>query len=348
MTRKLVRGDNFLWLTYILATLGGMYSHNTATLLPGITTLIFMAAIAAETRYRWRRLWNLIVANAILLALYAFNIPVLLANIKWRLGTSRPPMSFHQILRDLLQVYANIHLPAQAVVLVGLCALALWGWRRREGWRWIGFTLIGSLALALILLAISILYHRVFFARTIIWASIPFITAAAVGLSRLPHASLRRLILAGLLLGNLYAAWRLYNREAHEPWDRITHEIAQSASSDAMILLCPSWPMFSFNYYWRDHEREEIPIFGGSSGTSFSQFQTPASGTVTKWRERGNWRKWDDLADVFDDHAELWFIERPYGTPICEPTLRETLASRSRLVTERRFGIVTLLQFVRN
>ena len=74
--------DDLLWATYIVAVLGGMYSHHTALLLPVVTTLIFLVAIAAAPSYRWRRLRNLIAASMVALALYLPNISMLSASVE--------------------------------------------------------------------------------------------------------------------------------------------------------------------------------------------------------------------------------------------------------------------------
>ena len=43
-------GDDLLWGLYIATVLGGMLTHHAAVALPAVTTLIFLAAIAAEPR----------------------------------------------------------------------------------------------------------------------------------------------------------------------------------------------------------------------------------------------------------------------------------------------------------
>ena len=121
-----------------------MFTHNTAPLLLAVITLIFLVAIAAEPQFRWPRLRNLIIANAVILALYTLNLPFLLVGISHVAAWSQPPLDLVTIAKAMGSVYANSHLPLQAVALAALFASALRIWRRRKAWRWLGFALIGS------------------------------------------------------------------------------------------------------------------------------------------------------------------------------------------------------------
>ena len=171
-SQHLTPRKGILWLLYIAAVLGGMCSHNTAALLPVVTTLILLAAIAAAPQFRWRRLRNLIVANMIVLALYLFYVSLTLNNFNHWLQKDRMS-SFREILRTAIPIYGNRHLFIQTVALAGLFALALWVWRRRKEWDWFGFIFIGSLGFPMLILAASLFIQPVFFTRVLVWASIP-------------------------------------------------------------------------------------------------------------------------------------------------------------------------------
>ena len=343
-------GDDLLWAIYIVAVSGGMYSHNTAVMLPVVTTLIFLVAIAAAPPFRWLRLRNLIIANIAVLALYAFNIPMLLANIDVRIGRPFNPVSFGQMRETFFTVYGNEFLPGQAIALAALCVLALWGWRRRKDWQWVGFTLIGALGLPLALLIVSDLYlPAVFTSRTIIWVSIPFYVACGAGIARLPGAGLRRIVLAGLLLSSLYGVLQEYERGGPEPWDQVVQAVAQAASSDSAVLLCPGWVDTAFRYYWRRHDNG-MAIFSEQSGQMAALLLEPVDGEVRKWGRRGEWRT---MASLFDDYSELWIVSRKGDTPkyaYCGlPALQDVFSGRGQLVAERGFGRnLKLLTFARD
>ena len=324
-------GDDILWATYIVAVLGGMYSHHTAILLPVVTTLIFLVAIAAAPPFRWRRLRNLIAANIAVLALYVFYLPFLLIGLPSL--TSRPPssVSIWQIPRNLVIAYGNEHLPLQTAALAGLCVLAFWGWRRRDDWKWIAFTLAGALGLPLMLFIASNLFRPVLIDRALIWGAIPFYVACGAGLARLPNANLRRLVLAALLLGSLYGVLNEYRR-IPEPWDQAVQTVAQAASSDDAVALCPIQIAYPFNYYRRRHELE-LAVFG-TRRQEIRPYTAFTSGEVFLGTTAGEPR---DLESLLNDYAEVWVIFRKFSGGACDlPAFQDALAGRGQWTAERR------------
>ena len=345
-------GDDLLWGGYIVSVLGAMLTLHTAVLLPVITAFIFLIAIAADPRFRWRRLRNLIIANAAILALYVSSIPELLANFNQAV-TRMPPQLLPWRLRvGLITVYGNEHLHGQAAVMVALSLITLWGWRRRKDWRWIGFALIGSIAMPLARAVLArASFGTAFQPRIFIWAAIPFIVTCAAGLARLPYVGLRRVVLAGLLMGNLYGVLNarlvpeLYEGPRNEPWHRVTQSLAGAVTDDGAVLLCPHFIVQSFNYYWRRHPREQVAVFSGAD-MSVVPLLASAHGQVSQWRLTGDYR---DLASLLDDYAELWIIGHPNDNPSCvSPALRALLAERGRLAAERDFGRIKLLGWAKD
>lgn len=332
--------DDLLWAVYIVAVLGGMLSHHTALLLPALTALIFLVAIAAAPQYRWLRLRNLIAANLVALGLYAFNIPLLLSNVE--AFVQQKPMGmdpeFLKMMRMVfINVYGNRYLPEQAIALAALCIFALWGWRRRKDWKWVGFSVIGTLGLPLALAAASVFFPFVFADRVIIWTVIPFYAACAAGIARLPRAGLRLIVLGGLLLCNLYGVWHEWERRIREPWAQVAQTVAQAASNDGAVALCPGWVRAPFSYYWRRHERD-LAVFGEQDSQMVSLFTEPADGDVAKLNRRGEIRTY---ASLFDDHSELWIVTRGSVTfTYCSlPALQDMLSGYGRLVAFRDFGV---------
>jgi len=322
-----------------------MLTHNTAVVLPVVTTLIFLVAIAAAPRFRWLRLRNLVIVNLAVLALYVFWIPALLNSAEYLAQWHPASISFRQIYVTFRTVYANQHL-AQAVVLAGLWAAALWGWRRRPDWRWFAFALLGTVALPLMLLVASAVYRPVFFPRTIIWTAVPFFVACGVGLARLRHAGLRYLFLAGLLLVNLYGVAQEYSRAVDEPWDEMTGALAEAAADEAAVVLCPNYNFSPFNYYWRDDERE-MAIFGRQPNMKVRRFLESAGSEVSRWWRMGERR---DLAGLFDEYAELWVVDRESDyAPQCDVVaLPAAFPGQGRLISERQFGRLRLLGYARH
>ena len=343
--------DDLLWGLYIATALGSMLTHHAAVLLPVATTLIFLAAIVVAPRFRWRRLWNLIIANAAVLALYVvLGLPSALGFYNRFIHVPPSKLGFWRIRLTVFTVYANEHLYEQIIVMAALALIALWGWRRRKDWRWLAFALIGSTAVTLILAAANIIFSwGIFFPRTIIWAAVPFIVACAVGIARLPWASLRRLILAGLLLCNLYGVLNAHlvlepwMGERYEPWHQVAQIVAEAVPNDGAVLLCPVYLHMPFNYYWRRHPRELITVFAWREMTAY-RFLTSAHDQVARWRRRDGPH---DLVSLLDDYSELWLVTFS-NQNICDlPALRGVLAERGRLIDERDFGRIKLLGWTR-
>ena len=349
-------GEDLLWGLYIISVLGAMLTQHTSILLPAIISFIFLVAIAAEPRFRRRRLWNLIIANAAIFALYAASIPELLDSFNDAVTRSPPQLLTWRFRMALITVYGNEHLHDQAAAMAALSLIALWGWRRRKDWRWIGFALIGSTALPLALAALALVSSGTAFQpRIFIWAAIPFIVACAAGIARLPWAGLRRVVLAGLLLGNLYGVLNahllpeLYLGPGDEPWHRVARNLAEAVPNDGAVLLCPHFIVQPFNYYWRRYPRELVAVFSGVNMTkdkAVVPLLASAHGQVSQWRQlTGNPR---DLASLFDDYAELWIVGFPSDNLSCvSPALRAVLAEHGRLMVERDFGKIKLLGYAR-
>ena len=339
--------DDALWAVYIVAVLGAMFTHHTAVLLPVVTALIFLVAIAAAPKFRWLRIRNIIAANTVALTLYAFYIPLLLNGIEVVERQYTPALiSPLQIVKTLVRAYANKHVPLQFIALAALCAVALWGWRRRESWKWIGFTLAGSLGFPMMLLAMSAVLLSMFLSRVLIWASIPFYVASAVGLARLPGVGLRRIVLVGLLLCNLYGILNEYEI-IREPWDQVTQAVAQAVSSDDAVALCPEFIVQPFNYYWRRHGRE-ITVFDVLKNAVARPILASAGDEVSKWRMVGRDEP-RELASLLDGYAKLWLVV--YNDDLfCDLTdLQAAFSGRGRAVEERDFGSqIKLLVFVRS
>ena len=342
-SQHLTPRKGILWILYIAAVLGGMCIHNTAALLPVVTTLILLAAIAAAPQFRWRKLWNLIAANMIVLALYLFYFSSTLNSFNYWLQKERI-QSLREILHAALPIYGNRHLFVQTAALAGLFALALWGWRRRKEWDWFGFIFIGSLGFPMLMLAASLFIQPVFFTRVLVWASIPYYVGCAVGIVWLPNVGLRRVALVGLLAGSLYGV-DSEHKNLESPWklyDRIAQAVAEAAPDDA-VTLCPPRLNLPFNYYWRSHQHEAA-IFGMISGKTVRPFLTPASGEVSKWRLLGEPR---DGASLFDDYSKLWLVSRDIIGSSCEDDFQEQLSDRGHLVLERSLGNTRLLVYER-
>jgi uncharacterized membrane protein len=163
-------------------------------------------------------------------------------------------------------------LPLLGVCVVGmaLMALALLGLLRlrrrpaRAALLTIAFVtpIVGELLVSL--------WRPIFYARTLIWASLPLYVLMAVGLVALRRRS-RLIIVAliALLAVNGLALRNYYVNFEKEAWDEAAALVAERVRPDDLILFHATWGQIPFDYYFRrlynqpvDEHGVPVDLFG--------------------------------------------------------------------------------------
>ncbi len=230
---------------YILSTAAALWTHNTAIFLFLATTLflLFLRSPAPLPRS---------------LAPLLLWLPWLVPFIRQATGVYRrfwlPAPTWESVVGVIgafLCDFLPWSLPGVCVVSVALAALALMGLARlrqkpiRAALLTIAFvTPIGGELLVS-------LWRPIFYARTLIWASLPLYVLMAVGLaswrrrSRLLIAALIALLAVnGLALRNYY---RTFEKEA---WDEAAALVADHIQPDDLLLFNATWGQIPFDYYF--------------------------------------------------------------------------------------------------
>ena len=328
-----IRGD-LIWLAYILSVVAAMLTHNTAVLLPVVTSLIFLVAIGVAPGFKRRHALNFAIAHLLVALLYRWYLPHLLEGVeRIRRSFYVKSVNVQMVDRAFHAVYGNEYVPLVFLALLCLSVGALVAWHRTRQWRWMAFALIGWLGLPILELIAGVFYRPVFVGKTLIWSCGPFLLMCAVGISLLRTPLLRGLVLACLLLSNLYGVSAEYGN-VEEPWNRVVDTVAQEASGRDAGIFCIDWVNASFNYYWRHHDRD-IAMFGITDG-EMRHFAVTARDNPAEWRSRVKEAR--DVESLFDDYERVWLIfNRDGGNRCDEEAIRSALATRGHLVDEQRF-----------
>ena len=357
--------DDLIWLAYILSVVAALLTHNTAVLLPVVTGLIFIVAIGFAPDFKWRHTLNFAVAHLFVALLYGWYLPYLLD------GVARIKRSFYvksvsveQVKRAFYSVYGNEYIPLMLLAFFCLFIVALVAHYRTRQWRWMAFALIGWLGLPILQLIAGVLYRPIFVTKTLIWSCVPFLLMCAVGISLLRTRMLRGLVLAGLLLSNLYGVFAEYGNtredwdsavdtvvQRHrnrppgslhrEDWDRVVDTVVQDTSGHDAVVICISWVIDPFNYYWRYHDQDSAAVFGIQDG-KMRRFVFSARDDPTKWGALGRERR--DVGTLFDDYERVWVVFS-HANRCDKGAIRGALVANGRLIGEHQFRGIQLLRY---
>lgn len=145
--------------------------------------------------------------------------------------------------------------------LAALGAIGLWLVGRRYGWQLaILLILVMILPIALTLLA-TFSVQPVFSTRALIWVSVPFYVALAVGVTLTHRAWLRGLLLVGLFVLFAWGSLNYYAEVEKEPWDRIASLLNAKSKPGDVVLVIPNSVELPLAYYL-DRRKTDLPIYG--------------------------------------------------------------------------------------
>ncbi len=286
------------WITYVLATVATLLTHNTAVFLPVAANLFMLPFIFlrrrrpdvgdAHTTAPFARLqapplrsWLLAQAAIVLLWL-----PWSVAFVRQGIGVYNefwiPPPTVQTVI-DTLFTFASAFFPGYLVwpgvvwLLFGtFWVLGLLATRKRPA----------LLALLLVLWLTPFagewlvsLRRPIFYDRTLIWASLPLVAIVAIGID-----SLRRRWLVAAALVALFAVQALaldtyYRFFEKEDWRGAAAYLAQRYEPGDLLLFNATWVQIPFDYYFRAYypqaERRGAPVDLFDSG-ALEPKMTPA------------------------------------------------------------------------
>jgi 4-amino-4-deoxy-L-arabinose transferase-like glycosyltransferase len=252
-----------VWAAYVAFSVLTLWTHNTAIFFFAAVNLFVIPAILLAGRRAARhgdldlpplRAW--LWAQAAAVAVWSLWLPTWLDQVR-RVDEEfwiQPPT--RGVIAELWPTFASAHLPAQpdslkpgvSLLAAALVALGIATLRARPR----------LLALLLALCAAPVagellvsLRRPIFYDRTLIWVTIPFLLLVAAGVTALrrwpPAQALALLLFAG---ANVLALNEYYRRFEKEQWREAAAYVAQAAGDGDLLLFNASWVQLPFEYYF--------------------------------------------------------------------------------------------------
>ena len=267
-----LRGNGWVWVSYVLGTTVALLAHNTAVFLPIAANVLMLGWWWAHGREPRGFLRNWLLAQLAVLVLWGSWLPAYLQQVihgesyAW---IPRPTVS--SVLRSAYVVYGGVTratpYQVEALVILVLGGLGLWSWRHDR--RWIAFVLVFGLAAPLGELVISV-WRPIFLTQTLIWAAVPLFLTLAAGLLYLrPHVlAVALVVLVGLTGLGLRSYYFVHDKEA---WDEAAAYVDQRLQRGDAIVFSVSFLQIPFDLYYSAPSTYAVPEIG-LTGTSSDTF----------------------------------------------------------------------------
>lgn len=254
------------WLGYILFTAVVVYFHNTAIFFPVAINLFVLGWMVfqrfippTEGQLHAPALKNWIIAQAGMALLW---LPWLggfyqqAAGVERMFWLSQP--TWNDVLEALQQLFLA-HLPERISwseviwvgfgAAVGLALLRFLAWPER-----FMFPTVLILVPFLGELLVSF-WQPIFYARTLLWTTLPLFVLIAAGISQLRYRSYIVTSVVILITLNLLSLNRYYSYYEKERWDLAAQYVAENAARDDVLLFNAGWTQIPFDYYFDRYNR---------------------------------------------------------------------------------------------
>ena len=251
---------NLAWLGYVIFTTLTLLTHNTAIFFP-IATNIFILGLLLMRRHHppHSHIPTLLLRNWLLAqaAVFLLWFPWLPALVVQSVGVYREfwlPAPTWGTVGGVVGAFVSDFLPlplaglcAVGVLYAGLALLGLVYFRRRPAC--IALLLIIFVTPFVSELLVS-LRRPIFYARTLIWASIPLYLLLAAGIRQLRRWPYVLAVVLMVLAVNGLSLREYYVHFEKEQWDDAAALVAERVQPDDLILFNATWTQIPFDYYF--------------------------------------------------------------------------------------------------
>ena len=220
------------------------------------------------------------------------------------------------------------------VMWVGVAFVGGWYlWRKGEQAR---ASLLATVLLLPIGMALVVsLLRPIFLPRLFLWATVPYLLLAAVGLSALSRQRrVSSLLLAGGMMALLVSAWAHYDADyTKEDWPGAVGYVASRARSGDLVLFNATWAQLPFDYY-----AQRVPLPVEERGIPVDLF---ARGELEPAMTEADV---PHLLNLIRGRARVWLVYSHAWYTDPKGIIPRVLAAQMTQVAERRFvGIRVVL-----
>lgn len=330
------------WIAFIVFSAATLLTHNTAVLFPFAVNVFVLGLMwaqrtktpNAQTNFHAPSFGNWAKAQVGILLIWSPWIAPFIKQASVVYERFWIPAPTWEVATQVLKAFLNASAPlpaAEAAAIWTLYVLALCLGLAHFRKKFSQFVFLAALFFIPFFgeLAVSAI-RPIFFARTLIWITIPLYLALAAGIAQL---KLRPLILVAVVsFGaiNLLSVADYYRSYQKEDWSTAAGYVANFAQKDDLVLFNSNFIVIPFNYYFQTYENlYDIQV--KKQGVPFDLFaDSILEPEMTE----------DDiprLLSLISGHDRVWLVysHESYTDPL--GLIPQTLASRFKLTRTRDF-----------
>jgi mannosyltransferase len=322
------------WLAYVAGAVVAVYSHNTLVLLPIILSVAAGLVWVAAPRLDWGFAAHWVIANAMILAIYAPWIPMVLGGDVAAGTFWVPPITFAGALQQVRYVYGQSYATALQpwldIVMGALTIVGIFAFRRSRAALVVCLAVVVLVPLLTYLISLS---RPIFLPRVLLWP-LPVLTVLiAAGALALPNRVVAVVLTAAIAVGQAIGLGHPRATIKFEPWRDVVRRIAAERQPGDAILLAPAYVAMPYEYY-AGPDRDVLSVALGEPPRRSSRWSYDVVGP-------------DDLPERLAGRQRIWLITRVESVERGADALTAQLGTRFDLVDRQSHQSLALLLFVR-
>ena len=249
------RAARIAWLGWIAGVVLALYAHNTSALYLVAASCAMVMLFASNEDLRWRLLLHWVIANLVVLVLWAPWLPTLLAQTQTDRFVGRAWGGVPSVERVLKEA-SYLFLGARGAVpikwlMLALGALGVWHLRSRR------VLLVVLLLLAVMspgLVWLISLKKPMFMPRILLWGGPAYYVLAACGVAALRWRAIQLVTLALLMWFGVQELDRTYYKQVIKTdWRRIAQELSTHTGPEVLVLTNSFKEERVLSYYAERH-----------------------------------------------------------------------------------------------
>ena len=246
------------WASYVIASLAALYLHNTAVVMVAVLNLLAALYWISVLRAQRRFAVHWIGANAVIVVLYAFWLPVISYQSVHALAKFWLPVPTPTDLRyAMMAIYAQLYLralqpvPDALFLAAGLAGVVFYR-SNRIALGLAVFVVLGAPVLSWLISQ----WRPIMNGKTLLWLVPVFLVLVALGCTRVRRLAVP--LTALLVLVQLAACYRLFQTRWDEAFPEVASVLRANAHDGDAIYLDPPSEEILLNYYGWPRDRLRV------------------------------------------------------------------------------------------